>query len=179
MRRFMFVLGAVAALGFVASPASAQIKFGVHGDYIAGGFSDLADTDFDLSGDFGLGGRLGFSPPALPIAVYGDLTYFFPSCGDSGDCSYWTAGIGAQLGLPLPALRPYLLGGWQWQSFNLDVAGFESDTKNHPFFGAGVELKMLMGLYVEGQWEFNKDDPELPDFSVTPFVLKAGFNFGG
>jgi len=179
MRRLLFVLGAVMAFVAVASPASAQIKFGVHGDYIAGGFGDLADVaggDFDFGGDFGVGGRLGFSPPALPIAVYGDLTYFFPSCGDSGDCSYWTAGIGGQLGLPLPAIRPYVLGGWQWQSFGLD--GLDSTTNNHPFFGVGVELSMLAGLFVEGQWEFN-DSFDTDAISVTPFVLKAGFGFGG
>jgi hypothetical protein len=182
MRRLLFVLGAVMAFVVVASPASAQFKFGVHGDYIAGGFSDIenvAGGDFDLSGDLGLGGRLAFSPPALPIVAYGDLTYFFPSCGDSGSCSYWTAGLGGQIGLPLPAIRPYILGGWQWQSFNLDVDGFESSTNNHPFAGVGVELGMLAGLFVEGQWEFNKDDPEFPDVSVTPFVLKVGFLFGG
>ena len=175
MRRFMFVLGAFLALVIVASPADAQIKFGVHGDAIVAGFSDLADTDGDLSGDFGLGARLGFSPPALPIALYADGTYFFPSC-DIADCSYWTGGLGAQLGLPLPALRPYILGGWQWKSFSLD--GFDSETQNNAFFGAGIQLNVLAGLFVEGQWEFN-GDIECTDFSVTPSVLKAGIMFGG
>ena len=177
MRRMMFVFGATLAFAVMANPVDAQIKFGVHGDYIAGGFSDIADTDGDLSGDFGLGGRLAFSPPALPISVYGDATYFFPSC-DAADCSYWTAQLGGQLGLPLPALRPYILGGWQWQSFDLDLQGFESSTNNHPFVGVGVELNILMGLFLEGQWEFT-DDFEDTDFSVTPFVIKAGVNFGG
>ena len=36
MKRFMFVLGAVAAFGIAANPVDAQIKFGVHGDYIVG-----------------------------------------------------------------------------------------------------------------------------------------------
>ena len=136
------------------------------------------DGEVDLTGDFGLGGRLGFSPPALPIAVYGDLTYFFPSCGDAGSCSYWTAGLGGQLGLPLPMLRPYVLGGWQWRSLDFPDDD-EKFTSNHPFAGVGVELKFLAGLFVEGQWEFNKDDPQLPNVSVTPFVIKAGINFGG
>lgn len=179
MRRMMFVFGAALALGVVASPASAQIKFGVHGDYIAGGFSDFENPDGDLSGDFGIGGRLAFSPPMLPIAVYSDVTYFFPSC-DAADCSYWTAGIGGQLGLPLPVIRPYILGGWQWQSFSLDLDGFESSTNNHPFFGVGVELNMLAGLFVEGQWEFPDDVEGLTEnFSARPFVLKAGILFGG
>ena len=177
MRRFMFVLGAFLALVIVASPADAQLSFGVHGDYIASGFSDIADSDGDLSGDFGLGGRLALSPPALPISLYADGTYFFPSC-DAGDCSYWTGGLGAQLGLPLPALRPYILGGWQWKSYTLDLDAFESSTENNAFFGVGVELSMLANLFVEGQWEFN-GDIEGTDFSVTPFVLKVGIMFGG
>ncbi len=180
MRRIVFVLGALLALGVAASPADAQIRFGVHGDVIAAGFGDLedfADGDFNLNGDFGIGGRLAFSPPALPIAVYGDLTYFFPDCGESGDCSYWTAGIGGQFGLPLPMVRPYVLGGWQWQSFDLDAVGFESSTENNPFVGLGVEFGMLAGLFVEGQWEFT-DSFEDTNFDVTPFVLRAGVQFG-
>ena len=180
MRRALFVFGLALAVGVAASPAEAQFKFGVHGDYIAGGFGDLENVsngDFDLNGDMGLGGRLAFSPPALPVAVNGDLTYFFPDCGTSGDCSYWTAQVGAQLGLPLMVIRPYLLGGWQWQSFGL--SGLDSSTENHPFFGAGVELNVLAGLFVEGQWEFNEDDPSLPNVSVTPFVVKVGVLFGG
>ena len=181
MRRFMFVLGAFLALVIVASPADAQLKFGIHGDYIAGGFSDLEDIsggDFDLAGDFGAGVRVAISPPALPFQIYGDGTYFFPSC-EAGDCSYWTAGIGAQLGLPLPMLRPYILGGWQWKSFDLSVTGFESSTENNPFFGVGAELNVLGGLYLEGQWEFPDDVESLTEtLSITPFVLKVGLNFG-
>ncbi len=181
MRRIMFVLGLALAVGVTADPADAQIKFGVHGDYIAGGFGDLEDVsdgDFDLSGDFGLGGRVGFSFPALPIEVNGDLTYFFPDCGESGDCSYWTGQIAGQLGLPLPALRPYILAGWQWQSFDLDVEGFEGDTQNHPIVGLGLELSMLAGLFIEGQWEFTDSFVD-SDFDVTPFVIKLGIAFGG
>lgn len=184
MRRMMLVFGAFLALVLVASPADAQIKFGVHGDYIAGGFGDIEDviSDLDLSGDFGVGARLAFSPPALPIQIYGDGTYFFPSC-DAADCSYWTAGLGGQLGLPLPMLRPYILGGWQWKSYSLDIDSFESSTENNPFFGVGVELSILGGLYLEGQWEFPEDIEGIPssgfeNISVTPFVLRAGLNFG-
>ena len=76
-------------------------------------------------------------------------------------------------------IRPYILGGWQWQSYDLDVSGFEGGTNNHPFFGVGVELNVIAGLFVEGQFEFNEDDPSLPNVSVTPFILKAGILFGG
>jgi opacity protein-like surface antigen len=181
MRRILLGLGLALAMGVVANPVDAQFKLGVHGDYIAGGFGDLegvSDGDFDLSGDFGIGGRVAFGFPALPIGVNGDLTYYFPDCGDSGDCSYWTAQIGAQAGLPLVLIKPYILGGWQWQSFDLDVEGFEGDTKNHPFVGLGVEFNVLAGLFVEGQWEFTDKFPDT-DFDVTPFVIKAGIMFGG
>jgi opacity protein-like surface antigen len=180
MRRIMFGLGLVLALGVAANPVDAQLRFGVHADYIAGGFGDLTSEfdDLDLSSDFGLGGRLGFSLPALPIGFNGDLTYYFPDCGAAGDCSYWTAQIGAQAGLPLVVVKPYVLGGWQWQSFDLDVAGFEADTKSHAFVGLGVELNVLAGLFIEGQWEF-VDGFADQDFDVTPFVIKAGILFGG
>jgi len=178
MRRAMFILGLALAFGVAASPADAQFKFGVHANYIAGGFGDFEGTsaeDFDFGGDFGVGGRLAFSPPLFPLGVFGDVTYFFPDCGTSGDCSYWNAQVGAQLGLPLPMIRPYVLGGWQWKSFGLD--GFDSSTDSNPFVGVGVEIGMLAGLFIEGQMEF--DDEIATDIGARPFVLRAGLLFGG
>lgn len=180
MRRAMFVMGLALALGVAAQPAEAQFKFGVHANYIAGGFGDFEGVtgldDFDFSGDFGVGGRLAFSPPLFPLGVFGDLTYFFPDCGASGDCSYWNAQVGAQLGLPLPMIRPYLLGGWQFK--NVGVDGADSNTTNNPFVGAGVEIGMLAGLFIEGQMEFD-EKTQVGDIGATPFVLRAGLQFGG
>ncbi len=183
MKRFMFALGAVVAFGAVVTPAEAQIKFGVEGAYIAGGYGDLVDAigdDADLSGDFGLGGRLALQPPMLPVGVYGEAVYFFPSCAADTDCSYWAMSLGGQLGLPLPMLRPYVLGGWQWKRYGVDGSG---STENNAFAGLGVQLNMLAGLFIEGSWEFDGTVEGLTttagEISTTPFVLKAGFMFGG
>ena len=48
MRRIMFGLGLVLALGVAANPVDAQLRFGVHADYIAGGFGDLTNEFEDL-----------------------------------------------------------------------------------------------------------------------------------
>jgi hypothetical protein len=178
MRRAMFVFGLALALGVAAQPAQAQFKFGVHANYVAGGFGDFegvtALEDFDFSGDFGIGGRLAFSPPLFPLGVFGDLTYYFPDCGAS-DCSYWNAQVGAQLGLPLPMIRPYLLGGWQFKNVSVDNSSGDS---NNPFIGAGVEFGMLAGLFIEGQMEFD-EKTGVNDIGATPFVIRAGIQFGG
>ena len=185
MRRLVFVLGAIVSLGIGSVEADAQIKFGVHAAYIATGFDDLkglpvVGDDLDLGGDFGAGARIAFSPPMLPIGAYASGTYYFPSC-DGGDCSYWTAELGAQLGLPLPAIRPYVHGGWQWKQYDLEIAGLTFDTQNNPFFGVGVELNVLAGLFVEAAWEFNEDIATTAgqSLSSTPMTIKAGILFGG
>lgn len=179
----------VAALTLVfaigSTPVDAQVQFGIQGSYIAGGFGSLGDAvaeiqDRDLGGDFGLGGRLSFSPPLFPVGAHAAVTYFFPSC-DTADCSYWTADLGATLGLPLPVLRPYVVGGWQFKKYDLDVANFTSDIANNPFAGLGIQLNLGVSVFLEGVWEFEGD--ALPgsteELSITPFVLKGGVMFGG
>lgn len=184
MRRLMFLLGTAAMIAGTAAPADAQLKFGVQGSYIAGGFGTLDDVvgdieDRDLSGDFGIGGRLAFSPPLLPVGGYASVTYYFPSC-EMADCSYWTADLGATLGIPLPLVRPYVVGGWQWKRYELDVTGFTTDAQNNPFAGLGVQLNLGVSVFLEGVWEFEGDLPGSTDeLSVTPFVLKGGVLFGG
>jgi hypothetical protein len=167
MRRFVFAIGAVLAFSVLANPVDAQLKFGVHGAMVSG-LDDAIDNALGLNGTFGLGGRLGVELPLLPIGVYGMGTYFFPS----GDVNYYTASLMGKLGLPLPIVSPYLLGGYQRRSTSI---GGISDSANGAFIGLGVQLTKI---FLEGSVEFNEENPTLPDINNNPIVFKGGFLIG-
>jgi hypothetical protein len=112
-------------------------------------------------------------PPLFPLGVIGSATYYFP---DIDDLTYWTATAAAQLRLPLPVVKPYVLAGWQ-----LRRTGFmdESGNENGPMVGAGVQLDFALSLFLEGTMEFNDEITEAPDFDNNPIVIKGGILFGG
>lgn len=164
MRRFAFAMSAVLALAVMANPADAQIKLGAHVAMISG-ISDVQELD----GILGFGARAGIQAPALPIGVFASATYFNPDCDD---CGYWTGSLFGKLGLPLPIVSPYLLGGVQRRATS---AGDLSAADNGIFVGLGVQLQKL---FIEGAMEFNEDDPSVPDFDNDPIVFKAGILIG-
>jgi hypothetical protein len=168
MRRFVFAIGAVLVFAVLANPVDAQLKFGVHAAMVSG-FDTAIDDALGLNGKFGAGGRLGIELPALPIGVYAMGTYYFPS---GTDVSYYTASLMAKLGLPLPIISPYLLGGYQRRATSV---GDLDDTQNGAFVGLGVAFSKL---FLEGSMEFNEEVPSLPDLDTDPIVFKAGFLIG-
>lgn len=173
MRRTLLTLSAVLATAVVAVPADAQLKFGAQGAVITS--VDDITADEGLGGTFGLGGRVMIDPPLFPLGAVGSATYYFT---DIDDLTYWTATAAAQLRLPLPMVKPYVLAGWQIRrSSFMDV----SSNENGPMIGAGLQLDLGMSLFLEGTFEFNEDieDVEVPDFDNDPIVIKAGILFGG
>ena len=167
MRHLVFALGTVFALAVSANPADAQIKFGAQAGLVTG-----LEEASPLDGTFGLGGRAMIDPPLLPVGGFVSATYFFPD----NDVDYWTATAAAQLRLPLPAVKPYALLGWQLRG--IDV-GTQSETENGAVIGLGVQLDFMMSVFLEGTYEFNEDDPSFPDLDNDPFVITGGILFGG
>lgn len=176
MRRLLLTATTLVALAAMASPAAAQLKIGVHGATITslGEVTNNTET-FDLSGDFGLGGKLMFDFPMLPIALIAGGEYYFPDCG-TVDCSYYSALVGANLYLPLPVIKPYLTGGLQYRKLDLNVAGTEGDSG--AVVGLGVQLDFMISVYLEGMFEFYSDDPMVPDFDNDPITIKGGILIG-
>lgn len=164
MRRFAFAMSAVLAFAVMANPVDAQLKFGAHVAMISG----LADVSA-LDGTLGFGVRAGLQAPALPIGVFASATYFNPDCDD---CGYWTGSLFGKVGLPLPMISPYALGGVQRRAAS--VGDLES-SENGIFIGLGVQLQKL---FIEAAMEFNEDDPAVPDFDNDPLVFKAGILIG-
>ncbi len=112
------------------------------------------------------------SPPVFPISLVGSGDYYFTDCPSGTDCSLWTAQGHATLGLPLPVVRPYVLGGVQYRKD-------ESDSTTGAVLGAGVQLALAVSIFLEGQVELA--DPVTtgaPGVALdNPFVIRGGIIF--
>lgn len=175
MRRLLLTFSVALACMALAQPVDAQVKFGAQASVMTG-LEDLSGTtmeNFDLNGTFGLGGRVAFQPPLLPVGAVAQGVYYFPS-GD--DFSYMTYSLAAQLRLPLPVVSPYAIGGWQWRRSS--VADFPSTTESGPMVGVGVQLNLGVSLFLEGGFEFNDEVSTAPDFDNNPIVIQGGILFG-
>lgn len=176
MRRLLLTASlALVAAGSMAKPAQAQFTFGVQGAAQTGlEVPTSATTVADLDATYGIGGRVLFSPPipVLSLGLVGQGVYYFPESGD-----YMTYGISAKVGLGLPLISPYLIGGWQWRRAG---DGTNTTTENGISAGAGVQLSLGVDLFLEGTVEMGEDIPAgLPDYDNTALVIQAGVLLGG
>lgn len=167
MRRMLLTLSTVFALVALAAPVDAQFNFGAQGALITS-----VDTLSNLSNTYGLGARVGFQAPLLPIGVLGQGVYYFP---DAADYSYSTYSLAASFRISTPIISPYALGGWQWR--RTTSAGTTS-RKNGAMFGVGVELNFGVSLFLEANFEFHEEVPGMPDLDNNPIVIKGGITFG-
>jgi hypothetical protein len=168
MRRLLLSLSVAAALVAVAQPAEAQFKYGLQAAVMTG--LDEVTAGPDLNGTLGIGPRVAFQPPLLPIGVVGQGVYYFPE----GDGSYLTYSLAAQLRLPLPVVNPYAIGGWQWRRAS---ANDVSNTESGAMVGVGVQLNLGVSLFLEGTVEFN----EAPSANIdadNSIVIKGGVLLG-
>ena len=119
-------------------------------------------------------------PPLLPFAAVGSYTKYFPE----GDGSAWTATLAGQLRIPLPIVKPYVTGGWQFRPEVVDGV-----SANGPMVGAGLQLDLGLSLFLEGTFELASDlldtdlDPSgllgLPSaIDQNRIVIKGGLMFG-
>ena len=167
MRRMLLTLSTVFALVALAAPVDAQFNFGAQGAVITG-----VDDLNNLSNTYGLGARVGFQAPLLPIGVLGQGVYYFP---DAADFSYSTYSLAASFRISTPMISPYGLGGWQWRRTS---TGGASNTENGAMIGVGVELNLGVSLFLEGTYEFTEELTGNPDFDNNPIVIKGGIIFG-
>ena len=169
MRRLILTASLALVAATFVQPLDAQISFGAQAGMIT-----MLDEATDMNGTMGVGARVMFSPPipALSLGIVGQGLYYFPD----GDFNYMTYGLGAKVGLALPMISPYLIGGWQWRRTTAD--GFDAESVDGATVGVGVQLGMIP-VFVEANMEFNEEDPAFPDFDNTPMVIQAGIMIGG
>ena len=174
MRSMPLIIATTCVLVALAAPADAQFSFGAQGAVITGvdDLSTILPGAPDLSNTYGLGARVVFQAPVLPIGLVGQGTYYFP---DADDYDYSTFSLAARFRLSIPLISPYGLGGWQWRRTS---TGGTSNTESGAMFGVGVELNLGISLFLEGTYEFTEELPGNPDFDNNPIVIKGGIMFG-
>jgi hypothetical protein len=139
----------VALVVAAASPASAQIGFG-----IAGGPSfGLGDSFSAYDMGYHVQGSASLSIPLIPIGVRVDGLYNrFPSDG----ATFQTLGgsVNGILSIPSVGITPYVIGGVGMYKNKVDFEN-NDDTSTTDFgvnIGAGVKLGLPgLGVYVEGR----------------------------
>jgi hypothetical protein len=174
MRPMPLIIATTFVLVALAAPADAQFSFGAQGAVITGvdDLSTILPGAPDLNNTYGLGARVVFQAPVLPIGLVGQGTYYFP---DADDYDLRTYGIAARFRLSTPLISPYGLGGWQWRRTS---TGGTSNTESGAMLGVGVELNLGISLFLEGTYEFTEELTGNPDFDNAPIVIKGGIMFG-
>lgn len=156
MRIRLYALAAAAFLALTLAPAQAQaqIKFGAH----VAQAQDLPQAEIvgGKDGSYGLGARIGFDPPMIPLSFYGTVDYFFPDCGDF-DCGYQNLAVDANFSpLPFPVLDIYASGGLLIR--RTSVEGEDQSATGYSL-GGGVALNFIASAYLEVRRElFSEDD---------------------
>ena len=167
MRVMLLTISTVFALVALPAPADAQFNFSAQGALITS-----VDTLSSLSNAFGVGARVGFQAPLVPIGVLGQGVYYFP---DGDDFNYSTYSLAARFRISTPLISPYALGGWQWRRRSTPAT---ANTQSGAMLGVGVELNLGVSLFLEANWEFHDEDPTMSDFDNNPIVIKGGITFG-
>jgi hypothetical protein len=159
---WMPLMLSVLLLGLLAGPLSGQVSLGVHG---------VSATDA-FGGTQGVGGRLAFSLPLLPVDFMASAETFFPDCGDL-DCSLRGVSLDASMDLlPLPVVRPYVTGGFTIRRFDTGLGEGTREARGLNA-GAGVNVGLAgLRLFGEGRYEFFRA-PE------RQTVFRLGILFGG
>lgn len=144
----------VAAVALLSAPraAEAQIGFAVH----AAGATDLGGGDNFDDASFGLGARVGFTPPMMPLSFWGTVDYFFPDCDD---CGYQNFALDANVELPVPMVAPYLTAGYVGRRIDPGLVGVDAETFHGFSAGAGVKLDFLAAsAFLEARNEFFSEE---------------------
>jgi hypothetical protein len=150
----------VALVCVPASHVSAQVRYGAH----------LAHAADALGGTTGVGARIGFGLPAVPVEVLAGVEYFFPDC--AGACGFQGLTLDGNLSLPFALLGPYATGGWVLRRFDPEGEA-DAETVSGLHLGAGVSAG-LAGARVFGEARY-----EFVDAPDGQLVFRAGIVIGG
>ena len=147
MRRTLFSMACLAALGFCAQEAYAQVRFG-------------AQASFANDVDLGVGARAQFGLKQFSERLEGiaSFDWFFPSGGVGVDWSYFEVNANLAYAFPLTgssALRPYAGGGLNFARISIDYPDLP--------FAPGSYSSNDVGLNVLGGAKFGSG-------ALTPFA---------
>lgn len=151
MRKMMGVVTVIALLG-AASTAQAQIGFGAQG----GVAFPIGDNMEGLGTGWHIDGTLSFDPALLPVGVRLEGGYVSMGAEEDLPLEYQQLHLIANgiVGMGLPAVSPYLIGGLGYYRDRVDVEDSDVDVDWSDNVGAniGVGLDLPLGMldaYVE------------------------------
>jgi outer membrane protein with beta-barrel domain len=165
----------LAALGLVlvAAPATAQIKWNL------GLGLNLPQADLKDAAKSGFGARGGatFGAPMAPISFRAEAGYdmwkeestdeSFNMISVSGDAIYSLPGVG---------VKPYILGGINWNQLGNSTSGSESESGIGFNLGAGVNFALGgLGAYVEARYVKVSINDGDADISNVPIIFGLRF----
>lgn len=170
MRRLVNTLMVSAALVAVAAvPASAQIKWnlGLGMNLPQGDLADFAEN--------GLSARVGatFGAPMAPISfrVEGGYDMWKMTADDAESFNMLSGSADAVYSLPGVAVKPYILGGLNWNQLGSSVDG--TDKESGIGFNVGAGLNFGLGglaAYVEARYvkvSINDGDDDVSNFPIV------------
>ena len=171
----------LAGLGLVliAAPASAQLKWNI-GLGLNLPQADLADDAIaNAKSGFGVRGGAGFGAPMAPISFRAEAGYdmwkidgtseSFNMLSFSGDVIYSLPGVG---------VKPYILGGVNWNQLGSTVSGSTSESGIGFNLGAGLNFALGgMGAYVEARYVKVNIDNGGTDADVSNIPIMVGVRF--
>ncbi len=147
-------LAGVVAAGSTPSTVSGQLRAG----------PQLSFASEVFGGTVGVGPRLEFGVPAIPVRLAASADYFLPT--NCRGCRYWEGNVNLLISLPImpiPFLR-YVGGGWHMQSVRAGTAASTMTARGFNAVG-GIGSD---NTTVEFRYEFVKD---VQDQYVLSFAI--------
>jgi len=184
-----------AGIGLSGPVATAQgvvpVSFGVSGG-VSVPESDLAGGNGEFTGvntGYNITGSVGIGLPALPFSLRGDIAYNSfdsknlqfsasspnPSFNADARILGFTANVIFPIHLPVPVVRPYLIGGAGVYNVRLSpTTGSSSSQSNFGFnVGAGVSVPfVLVDGFIEARYHrVNQDNGTMAFVPITVGVM--------
>lgn len=161
MRILPLLLASALALTIIPTPAESQLRWGIH----------VAHAGKSFGGTTGLGARVGFDLPVIPLGFYASAESFFPSCPGEDTCRLRGATLDAHYRFPFPVIQPYATAGMAYRHF---LPGDGSASEDVTGVVAGVGTTVSAGVvrgFAEARYEF----AQVPSSQV---MLRFGVLFG-
>ena len=167
------VLGAVAAVAVMASSAMAQMpakpwSFGVQ----AGASMPMGDFGDAANAGFNVGGNARFKLTGVPVAIQGEVLYNSFGGKTVGTIKAPTSnvlGFGGAASWAMPS-GLYFIGGLGM--YNLSCDGCTSTTKVGLNLGAGFNLPLSFGAFIEARYHTVMTETKNTNFLPIAFGIR-------
>jgi hypothetical protein len=184
--RKMLILLIIALFFTAAGSALADVAF--KGSYDFNGIAKYESFQTDAASGFDVSVEY-YGSVLKVVQLGGGIEYQFPRANeDSGEFSFVPIYGAVRVIIPVPAVKPYVIGRIGYNLFRGDAAfvddgsGGQASLKGGLTYGVGAGIIFLKFVLVEGQYAVNKGTlkygtaPGDVGFTYSRFQLSAGIN---